>query len=141
MSAEGGFYSALDADSEGVEGRFYVWTKSEIDALLGDHADVFNRFYGVTANGNWEHSNILHVTLSKEDFARNNNIGLPELESILRESAEKLLLERNKRERPLTDDKILLGWNAMMNTAYCKAFAATGIEKYLLLALANMEFL
>ena len=141
MSAEGGFYSALDADSVGVEGRFYVWTKSEIDALLGDHADVFNRFYGVTANGNWEHSNILHVTLSKEDFARNNNIGLPELESILRESAEKLLLERNQRERPLTDDKILLGWNAMMNTAYCKAFAATGIEKYRLLAVANMEFL
>jgi uncharacterized protein YyaL (SSP411 family) len=141
MSSDGGFYSALDADSEGVEGKFYVWTKAETDAILGEHADVVNKFYNVTAAGNWEHANILHVTQSREEFARNNNIDAAKLSRILGECKEKLLLERGKRVRPITDDKILLGWNAMMNTAYSKAFAATGIEKFRLLAVRNMEFL
>jgi uncharacterized protein YyaL (SSP411 family) len=141
MSPDGGFYSALDADSEGVEGKFYVWTKAETDAILGEHARLFNEFYNVTDAGNWEHANILHVTQSPEEFARNNNIGAAELSRILGEAKEKLLLARNERVRPLTDDKILLGWNAMMNTAYSKAFAATGIEKFRMLAVENMEFL
>jgi uncharacterized protein len=141
LSPEGGFYSALDADSEGVEGKFYVWTKSEIESVLGDDAHVFNRYYNVSENGNWEHTNILHVTLPLDEFARSNNLGVEELQAQLERSKEKLLLHRAKRPRPLTDDKILLGWNAMMNTAYCKAFAATGNEKYRLLAVNNMKFL
>jgi uncharacterized protein YyaL (SSP411 family) len=141
LSPEGGFYSALDADSEGVEGKFYVWTKAEIESLLGEDAHMFNRYYNVTENGNWEHANILNVTLPLDEFARNNNLRVEEVQALLERSKEKLLMHRAKRKRPLTDDKILLGWNAMMNTAYCKAFAATGNEKYRLLAVNNMKFL
>jgi uncharacterized protein YyaL (SSP411 family) len=141
LSPEGGFYSALDADSEGVEGKFYVWTKSEIESLLGEDAHMFNRYYNVTENGNWEHANILNVTLPLDEFARNNNLRVEEVQALLERSKEKLLMHRAKRKRPLTDDKILLGWNAMMNTAYSKAFAATGNEKYRLLAVNNMKFL
>lgn len=140
-SSDGGYYSALDADSEGVEGKFYVWSKEEIEHILGDDAGIFCRFYNVTDKGNWEHSNILHVTLSYDEFARSNGIEVEELKKTLADAREKLLLERSKRIRPLTDDKIILGWNAMMNTAYSKAFSATGIEKYRLLAVQNMEFL
>jgi uncharacterized protein YyaL (SSP411 family) len=138
---EGGFYSAIDADSEGVEGKFYVWSTAEIESVLGDDAYVFNRYYNVTESGNWEHTNILHVTLPLEEFSRSNNITPEELGIILGRSKDKLLLQRAKRVRPLTDDKILLGWNAMMNTAYSKAFAATGNEKYRILAVRNMNFL
>ena len=141
LTAEGGFYSAIDADSEGVEGKYYVWSKTEIETVLGSDAYMFNRYYNITENGNWEHTNILHVTLPLDEFARSNNIPLEELRIILERSKEKLLLQRGKRIRPLTDDKILLGWNAMMNTAYCKAFAATGNEKYRILAVKNMNFL
>ncbi len=141
LSQEGGYYSALDADSEGVEGKFYVWSKGEIESLLGEDAYIFNRFFNVSDNGNWEHTNILHVTLPLDEFARNNNLEVEELKTLLARSKEKLLLHRANRIRPLTDDKILLGWNAMMNTAYSKAFAATGNEKYRLLAVQNMNFL
>ena len=141
LSSEGGFYSALDADSEGVEGKFYVWSDDEIQSVLGDDAYVFNRYFNVLQQGNWEHANILHVTLPSEEFARNNNLSVEELDKLIDRSKEKLLLHRSKRIRPLTDDKILLGWNAMMNTAYCKAFAATGNEKYRMLAVRNMDFL
>src|SRR5688572_4557986 len=72
LSPEGGFYSALDADSEGVEGKFYVWSKDEIETVLGDDAKVFNSYYNITATGNWEHTNILHVTLPLDVLARNS---------------------------------------------------------------------
>lgn len=141
LSHEGGYYSALDADSEGVEGKFYVWSKAEIESLLGEDAYIFNQFYNVSDSGNWEHTNILHVTLPLSEFARNNNLEVEQLKRSLAGSKEKLLLQRANRVRPITDDKILLGWNAMMNTAYSKAFAATGNEKYRLLAVGNMKFL
>ncbi|MBO9570975.1 MAG: thioredoxin domain-containing protein [Chitinophagaceae bacterium] len=141
LSPEGGYYSALDADSEGVEGKFYTWQKSETDELLGDQAAVFNRYYNITDKGNWEHTNILHVTVPFEEFAAQQNIKVEELRQIIKSCKEKLLIERSKRVRPLTDDKIILGWNAMLNTAYSKAFAATGIEKYRQLAISNMKFL
>jgi hypothetical protein len=141
LSPEGGYYAALDADSEGVEGKFYTWSQQEIDTLLGDDAGIFNKYYNIYEAGNWEHTNILHVTTSMEAFAEANGIELKRLDDILRICREKLLLQRSKRVRPATDDKILLGWNAMMNTAYSKAFAATGNEKYRTLAVRNMAFL
>ena len=142
LSPEGGFYSALDADSEGVEGKFYVWSKEEIESVLGDDAYIFNQFYNVSEKGNWEHTNILHVTLPLEEFARNNNLDVEEFRKTLWQlEGESCCCTRANRVRPLTDDKILLGWNAMMNTAYSKAFAATGNEKYRVLAVQNMKFL
>lgn len=141
LSPDGGYYSALDADSEGVEGKFYTWSREEIEKLLGEDAGIFCRYYNVSEKGNWEHTNILHVTGSLEEFAVSEGVDQERVPGILRTCKEKLLLERNKRVRPATDDKIILGWNAMMNTAYSKAFMATGNEKYRLLAVKNMEFL
>ncbi|HVU56312.1 MAG TPA: hypothetical protein VHD83_14705, partial [Puia sp.] len=126
---EGGFYSALDADSEGEEGRYYVWSKEEIDAVLGEEAALFNEFYGVTAGGNWEGKNIL---VRPRDPS-------PEEASKLEETRQLLLKHRRLRPRPALDDKMLLGWNALMNIACCKAYGALGIEQYRKWAVRNME--
>ncbi|HVW62924.1 MAG TPA: thioredoxin domain-containing protein [Puia sp.] len=129
-NGEGAFYAALDADSEGEEGRYYVWDKAEIDAVLGEDAVVFNDFYGVTAEGNWEGKNILTRpgSLLEED---------PRLER----ARLRLLEHRGRRVRPALDDKILLGWNALMNIACCKAYGALGEERYREWAVRNMDFI
>ncbi|HYE54702.1 MAG TPA: thioredoxin domain-containing protein [Chitinophagaceae bacterium] len=136
LSPEGGFYSALDADSEGEEGKYYVWTKDEIEEVLGADAERFCNYYDVTEEGNWHEPghegsvrNILRVLHPDDAF--------PELEELKR----KLLSHRSKRVRPLLDDKVLLGWNALMNTAYSKAYMATGNEHYREVAERNMQFL
>ncbi|MFC0775932.1 thioredoxin domain-containing protein [Terrimonas alba] len=136
-----GFYSALDADSEGEEGKFYVWSKTEVEQILGEKADIFCRFYNITQDGNWEGKNILRVKTPVEDFARENNIEQFALTSLLKGGRQRLLEKRNTRVRPLLDDKIILSWNALMNTASSKAYAATGKEEYRDLAIANMQFL
>jgi uncharacterized protein len=136
-----GFYAALDADSEGVEGKFYVWDKKEIENLLGDEAALFCEYYDVSENGNWEHTNILWVKKPLEDFAEQKNIAVAELQKRLKKAGQHLLAARSKRILPSLDDKIILGWNALMNTACSKAFAATGNESYRQLAINNMQFL
>ncbi len=141
LSEEGGFYSAIDADSEGVEGKFYTWNKEEIDKLLGADADLFNEFYDVKDGGNWEHTNILWVTEPLKDFAERKNIEIGDVKAILARCCTVLMEERSKRIYPQLDDKVLLGWNALMLTALCKAYAATGKESYKELAVANMAFI
>lgn len=141
LSEEGGFYSALDADSEGVEGKFYTWSKAEIEVLLGEDAPVFCAFYNVKEKGNWEHTNILRITKPVNLFAEENKIPLIDLAQRLTRCRQILMLERSKRIRPQLDDKILLGWNALMNTAYSKAYAALGEEAYRQMAIQNMQFL
>ena len=136
-----GFYSALDADSEGEEGKFYVWQKEEVEQILGKDAGIFCRYYDITQEGNWEGKNILRETTPIEHFSLENNIELSFLENLLKTGRERLLEKRNTRVRPLLDDKIILGWNALMNTATSKAYAATGKEEYRDLAIANMQFL
>lgn len=140
-SSEGGFFSALDADSEGVEGKFYVWSKEEIEEQLGEDAELFCEFYGVTKEGNWEHNNILNVPISLSDFASQKGFSEVELSDRLDGAILKLLQRRNERVRPGLDDKILLGWNALMNTAYSKAYAAFGDKNYRRRAVGNMSFL
>src|SRR5687767_10052024 len=117
MHPDGGFYSALDADSEGEEGKFYVWDYREVKEILKEDAEIFCSFFDITLNGN---------------FSEGAHSG---------ESKKILLQERGKRIRPMLDDKVLLGWNALMNIALVKAFAATGIEEYRQLAKFNMQFL
>jgi uncharacterized protein YyaL (SSP411 family) len=141
MSEENGFYSALDADSEGVEGKFYTWDLTEIETLLGDQAALFCEFYDVSAEGNWEHTNILRIKEPLEPFAVRKNLEVAMLEQQLTGARQTLLSARAKRIRPLLDDKILLGWNAMMCTAYAKAYAALGDIAYHNTAIANMQFL
>ena len=131
-NGQGAFYAALDADSEGEEGKYYVWDKSEIDTILGDDAAFSNLYYGVTDTGNWEGKNILTASPGRELS--------PDEEEKL-ERARLLLLERRShRVRPALDDKILLGWNALMNIACCKAYGALGIEEYRDMAVENMNF-
>ena len=140
-SEEGGFFCALDADSEGEEGKFYVWSKVEIENLLKDDAEIVCAYYGVTDRGNWEGKNILHVPLAKEEFYNRNQIDPDQLLPIVQATKSKLLQARSSRTRPALDDKILLGWNALMNSACCKAFMATSKEEYRQLAISNMQFL
>ncbi|MFM2327758.1 MAG: hypothetical protein RIR31_1960, partial [Bacteroidota bacterium] len=141
LDDEGGFYSAIDADSEGIEGKFYVWDKAEIDKILGQDAAIFADFYDVTQKGNWEEKTILRVLKNTEEFAFENGVLIAELENTLHNCRQKLLTERNKRIRPVTDDKILLGWNALMITALCKAAAALNKEGYTGIAVKTMDFI
>jgi uncharacterized protein YyaL (SSP411 family) len=141
MHKSGGFYAALDADSEGVEGKYYVWSFDEVNKILGEDAKLFCEYYNVTPNGNWEHTNILRVLTPLHEFAKEKNLEEDDLEKKLQVSSEKLLIERSRRVRPGTDDKILLGWNALMITALCKTFAALGINHYKKMAVKNFDFL
>jgi uncharacterized protein len=140
----GGFYSSLDADSEGEEGKFYVWTEEEIEAVLKDEKTrkIFNDFYEVTKRGNWEeHKNILHRKKSDEDIAKKHDVSLEELEGIIKDAKAKLFKERSKRIRPLLDDKILTSWNALMLKGYVDAYKAFGNPEYLKAAEKNASFL
>lgn len=141
LHPEKGFYSALDADSEGVEGKYYVWSRKEVDELLGEDAALFCEYYDVTEKGNWDGTNILRIKTRLKNFAAKKDIDETSLKQSLEKCKNILLEQRNKRIRPLLDDKIILGWNALMNTACSKAFSATGNEKYRKLAIENMEFL
>lgn len=141
-NTEGGFYSALDADSEGEEGKFYVWTKEELVNLLGEDEALFSAYYNITAIGNWEHgNNILHTKQSREDFAIQNQLVLGEWETILGR-CERILMEvRSQRIRPGLDDKSICCWNALMLKGYADAYMATGNETYLETALKNKAFI
>ena len=142
LSAEdGGFFSALDADSEGEEGKYYVWSFKEINKILEDDSKLFCEYYDVSENGNWEYKNILRLLTPLHDFAKQKNIDEDELEKRLKDSAEKLLGHRDKRVHPQLDDKILLGWNALMITALCKASAAFMDSSYKDMAVDNFDFL
>ena len=136
-----GFYAALDADSEGIEGKFYVWDIKEVKQILMNDAVIFCEYYDITEQGNWEHTNIFWVKKSIKEFAAEKNIPLAELKEIFKNNRQKLLVIRNNRIRPQLDDKIILGWNALMNTACSKAFGATGKQEYRELAVNNMNFL
>lgn len=141
MHKDGGFYSALDADSEGEEGKFYTWNYDEAKDILEDDFEIFSDYFDITPKGNWEHSNILRVKKPMRQFAGEINIPLQKLQMLIKVGKEKLLSERSKRIRPGLDDKIILGWNALMNIAYSKAFAATSNAHYKEIAERNMQFL
>ena len=141
QDANGGFYAALDADSEGEEGKFYTWDKKEFDQVLGADAVAIAALYGVTEHGNWEEVNILHMQKSIQEWAK--DIGLSEESALnfLSLAKKKLMACRSKRVRPATDDKIILGWNALFNQALSKAGQAFGREDWIAIATQNMAFL
>ena len=114
---DGGFFTALDADSEGVEGKFYVWSKEEIGTILGSDSSLFCQLYDVTEHGNWEEVNILHLPVEIEAYCHQNALDVEEVKLNLTANKQKLLAIRNKRVHPGLDDKILMGWNALMITA------------------------
>lgn len=136
-----GFYSSLDADSEGEEGKFYVWKKAEVDSLLGENSSLFCQYYNITKSGNWEHKNILHVTKDLVDVAKKFNITIEEARASVNKSKEILMEARSQRTRPGLDDKILTSWNALMLKGYVDAYRAFGKKTYLQAALANAQFI
>jgi len=130
-SPEGGFYSAYDADSEGVEGKFYVWTKSEIKEILGDDADIFCLYYDVTDGGNWEGNSILCNNINISSVAFNFGITEEKVRVILKSCSDKLLKVRSMRVPPGLDDKLLVSWNSLMITAFAKGYRVTDDPRYL----------
>lgn len=142
MHADGGFYSALDADSEGEEGKFYVWKRTDIEEILGADAKAFIDLYNVKAEGNWEHGNsILIRTQPDEIFFRSHDIDIEKWPHTLRLLKDKLLEVRDKRIRPGLDDKVITSWNAMMASGLVDAYRFIGDKKYLDAALKNMQFI
>ena len=142
MHPDGGFYSALDADSEGVEGKYYIWKKEEIDDLLQEDAALINSYYAVKPEGNWEHGcNILFRAIPEEKFLTENNLTAETWGHKLREIKDKLLAVRDKRIPPGLDDKIITSWNAMMVAGLTDAYKALDDERFLRAAKKNMEFL
>ncbi len=141
-SKEGGFYSSLDADSEGEEGKYYVWTRSELLKVLGADAELIIDYYNVAEKGNWE-NNINILLKSGTDKKITDKYQITEIELTKRVAAAKKLLlqEREKRVRPRLDDKILTSWNALMLKGYIDAYRVFGDKKYLETALTNARFI
>lgn len=137
----GGFYSSLDADSEGKEGIFYIWNEKEFDDLLCTDAALMKKYFSVTKIGNWERSNILHRKQNIKQFSKFNNLSEEELKKKIAKTKQILLEERNKRVKPSLDDKILTSWNALMLKAYVDAYRYLGDKNYLKIAIKNANFL
>ncbi len=141
-SPEGGFYSSLDADSEGEEGKFYVWTKAEMEKVLGKDAPLIMAYYNVTDSGNWEKDkNILYRRQQDEAFAKKHGITKEALHQRVAAAKKKLLEARAKRVRPPLDDKILTSWNALMLTGYVDAYRVFDEKRFLEKAIKNADFL
>lgn len=128
----GGYYSALDADSEGVEGKFYTWTWAQWkEAMEGaEHQALWARYFGVEEEGNWEETNILHIATDLSALAEEAGWDKDQLTVELARVKERLFQRRSARIRPATDDKCLLSWNALMNLALSRAAAVLGDEGY-----------
>jgi len=140
-SPEGGFYSSLDADSEGHEGRYYVWDSSELSSLLGEEASLVKSYWGVTPEGNFEGRNVLYVPHDPAAVAQAQGVTEPELRSAVERATRILYDAREQRMRPARDEKILASWNGLMLRALADAARAFGAEELRVLAVRNGEFL
>lgn len=139
---KGFFYSAYDADSEGVEGKYYVWTKDELQSALGENYELFEDYYQVNEIGYWEHDN--YILMRNENIAElavKNNLTLDEIEDKMKKCRQILLTLSEKRVKPGLDDKTLTSWNALMCSGYARAFLTFGNAKYKTIALSSLEFI
>lgn len=140
----GGFYSSLDADSEGEEGKFYVWTLDEIREVLRDESELFVAAYGVSESGNWEGKTVLQRALDDSSLAARFKLDPQTVRVKLAESHENLLTVRASRIRPGTDDKILTAWNGLMLASFAETSRAIDEpdlqHKYLVMATRNADF-
>jgi hypothetical protein len=141
MSADFGFFAALDADSEGEEGKYYTWTKQAFEAVLKEDAAVMASWFDITETGNWEGVNIPRTNKGIEEWAQAQGLDTKTAENIVQDSISLLMAERQKRIRPGTDDKIILGWNALFNHSLVKAALAFEMPEWLDLAEQNMHFM
>ncbi|HJW29227.1 MAG TPA: hypothetical protein VJ508_08230, partial [Saprospiraceae bacterium] len=140
----GGFYSSYDADSEGEEGKYYVWTTQELETLIPDEHDrkMFYELNDIQARGNWEEGkNILQIHRQPSELARKYNLSDEAFAEKIKSIQEKLLSARSKRIPPGLDDKILTSWNGLMLQGYVDAYRVTGTKDYLDRALKNARFI
>ncbi len=139
----GGFYAALDADSEGVEGKFYTFTKAEVEAILGSDADLFCIYYNLTEDGNWEeeHTNVLFRKEQDEVLAGQLGMPVDALLVAIQEAKARVFKARSIRVRPGLDNKILASWNGLMLKGLAEAYRTFNEPSYLSLALDNAAFI
>ena len=137
----GGFYSTQDADSEGVEGKFFVWEPNDVEDIIGEeNAEIFCEYYDITPQGNFEGENILHVQTPPDIFARKLRMEVSELEALLTDGKQKLFEAREKRIKPGLDDKILTSWNGIMIRGMAMGYQLTGKPEYLEACEKSAEF-
>lgn len=136
------FYSALDADSEGEEGKYYVWTKEELKTILGNDYDLICDYYDLNGIAHWEHGNhILLRRMSDEEFSRKKSISVNKLKAKVNSINKKLLTVREERIKPGLDNKTLTSWNAMMIKGLCDAYQTFDEKSFLELAEKNIHFI
>lgn len=143
MSEDHGFYSALDADSEGIEGKYYIWDYKELTGLIvPEYAELFADYFGLVPGGNWEHGlNILTQSDDLDGLLKEHNLTQDQFDHLLNSVRRRLLQEREQRIKPGLDDKVLTGWNAMMITGLLDAYHAFAEPKFLGIATLNIKFL
>jgi hypothetical protein len=140
-NTEGAFLSSLDADSEGVEGRYYVWSLDEVRTALGEDADLFAEAYGVTVGGSWEGANILQRSMDDTTLAARHAVSQDDIDVLLNHCRARLLEIRGKRLRPADDDTVLTVWNGLMLSSFSEAARVFGDRTYLDIATRNADFL
>ena len=141
LDENGGFYAALDADSEGEEGKYYVWSKLEVDEILGNDSAMFCNYFDISEEGNWEEKNILRILNPIHEFIQEQNIDRDKFIQFVQSCLHKLKLKRDERVKPALDDKIILSWNALMIKAIAKAGIVLQEETFTKLAETNFEFI
>ncbi len=142
LSKEGGFYSAEDADTAGIEGLFYTWTRDEVLNVLGEsEGTLFSDFYGIYEHGVIEGRCVLHMITSLDEFAQNRGLEPHEVLHTLQEGKSKLFKERENRIKPMRDDKIITSWNGLMIHAFCEAGFFLNNSEYLNIAVSAAEFI
>jgi len=138
---EGAFYSTQDADSEGEEGKYYVWSKKEVEDILGDDAAWFCEYFDITEGGNFEGRNIPHIGDHSEAVRQHNSLSDAQFEAKLSEAIARLMSVREKRIPPATDDKILASWNGLAISAFAQAYQVTGRDDYRQSAKRSADFI
>lgn len=142
IDKEGGFYSSMDADSEGVEGKYYVWRPEEINGILSERdAKIFNQYFDISQNGNWEGNSIPNIIMKKSSLSTLLEIPKPEIESSLETSRLKIKEHRRSRIAPGTDDKIIVSWNGLMISSLAKVSAFLGDKEYFEIADKAVSFI
>jgi hypothetical protein len=141
LGSEGNFYSAYDADSEGEEGKYYVWSREELQQVLADNFEVFSEYYHIDETGYWEHGNYILMRRDQLPGQTKLDVGSKEFEKRIAECRKKLLQAAEKRIKPGLDDKTITSWNAMMCSAYARAWLTFGNEHYRQIALKSFAFI
>jgi uncharacterized protein YyaL (SSP411 family) len=135
------FFSSIDADSEGEEGKFYTWKEEEIDFSLGNNADLLKEYYGISGKGEINGRHVLRVSKNVKRIAEENKLDKEKVEKILQQSRDKLLEIRSERKRPQTDKKGIISWNSLAIKSFVDGYRATGKKTYLRIALSTAEFI